>query len=125
MRRFAIVVCAFNLLVACAVGPSQRNPIDVSGQWQFQVDTGRAVTNGAMTVNRTAQGFGGTLTTDQGNNVLPIRSLTIEATKMLLVVESPNGSVTFDGTVSADGRSFDGTVTYYTGDRFPMRGNKR
>src|SRR5262245_64214603 len=108
MRRLAIIVCVLTLLGACTAAPPQHNPVDVSGQWRFQVDTGRAVTNGAMTVSRTAQGYGGTLTTDQGNNVLPIRSLTIEESKMLLVVESPNGNVTFDGALSSDGRWVEG-----------------
>jgi|SRR5215831_7427042 len=123
MKGFAKLVCAFVLLTGCAT-PTERKPVDVSGKWTFQVETGRAVTNGAMTVERLPQGYGGTLTTDQGNNVLPIRSLTVQASKIALVVESPNGNVTFEGTLSSDGRSFDGIVTYFTGQRFPMKGSK-
>ncbi len=40
-------------------------------------------------------------------------------------VGSPNGNATFKGALSADASSFDGTVTYHTGQKFPMTGKRR
>ena len=78
-----------------------------------------------MTIASTEQGYRGTLTTNQGNNVLPVRSLTLDGSDMNMTVESPNGNVVFKGLLNPDGRSFQGTVTYHTGQSFPMSGSKR
>ena len=78
-----------------------------------------------MTIAAAEQGYRGTLTTDQGSNVLPVRSLTLDGSDMNMIVESPNGNVVFKGQLNSDGRSFQGTVTYHTGQNFPMSGIKR
>ena len=123
-----LIVCLsifLSQLVGCAAGPRVSAP-DLSGDWTFEVQTGAtSVTHGAMTLAAAAQGYQGTLTTNQGNNVLPVRSLTLNGSDMNLVVESPNGNVVFKGLLGSDGRSFQGTVTYHTGQSFPMSGNKR
>ena len=91
----------------------------------FEVKTGNTVAHGAMTLTADGSGYRGTLTTDQGNNVLPVRSLTLAGSNMDMLVESPNGNVTFKGALSADASSFAGTVTYHNGQKFPMTGTKR
>ena len=83
------------------------------------------MTHGAMTIAKAGQGYQGTLTTDQGSNVLPVRSLTLDGSDLNMIVESPNGKVVFKGLLNSDGRSFQGTVTYHTGQNFPMSGSKR
>jgi hypothetical protein len=98
---------------------------DLTGAWTFKVNTGQHVTQGAMTLIADGPSYGGTLTTDQGDNVLKVRSLTLDGSQMLMAVESPQGVVTFDGVLSADARSFDGVVTYHTGQKFPMTGVRR
>ena len=89
------------------------------------MQTGASVTHGAMTIAKAGQGYQGTLTTDQGSNVLPVRSLTLDGSDLNMIVESPNGKVVFKGLLNSDGRSFQGTVTYHTGQNFPMSGSKR
>ncbi|MBX9928147.1 MAG: hypothetical protein K2X99_04465 [Gemmatimonadaceae bacterium] len=37
-----------------------------------------------------------------------------------MVVESPNGLVVFEGKLAEDVQEMRGTVTYHTGQRFPM-----
>jgi hypothetical protein len=44
---------------------------------------------------------------------------------MNMLVESPNGNVTFKGTLSADAQTFQGKVTYHNGQEFPMSGRRR
>ncbi|HEY5756775.1 MAG TPA: hypothetical protein VIU34_13180 [Steroidobacter sp.] len=126
MRLLNVLCSALWLLTACASTerPASERP-SLAGSWAFDVQTGTNVTHGSMVLSGEKQNYTGTLTTDQGNNVLPIRSLTLDGSRMDMTVESPNGLVTFKGTLSADTRTFLGTVTYYTGQSFPMSGTRR
>jgi len=98
---------------------------DLAGDWVFEVQTGRNVAHGAMTLVADGTAYKGTLTTDQGNNVLPVRSLTLQGSALNMLVESPNGNVTFIGTLATDARTFQGKVTYHNGQEFPMSGRRR
>ena len=125
--RLLIALCsALLLLSACASTdrPASDRP-SLAGSWVFEVQTGTNVTHGSMVLSGEKQHYTGTLTTDQGSNVLPIRSLTLDGSRMDMTVESPNGLVTFQGALGADTRTFLGTVTYYTGQSFPMSGTRR
>jgi hypothetical protein len=127
MRTAIAILVVLLSLVGCAgtVVEKDRPSRDLSGRWAFQVATGKSLTNGVMTLVRSGSEYGGTLTTDQGDNLLKVRSAGLEVSELSVVVESPNGEVTFKGVVSADGRSFLGTVTYFNGQRFPMAGARR
>lgn len=129
MRSSVFLASIAMLMSACAspqgIGPSADRAADLSGRWSFQVATPAGVANGQLNVTKEAERYGGTLTTDQGNQVLKVRTLTLERSAMRLAVESPNGDVTFQGRVSGDRRSFNGTVTYFNGQQFPMAGVKR
>lgn len=130
MWRWVLVVCSFLAmasLIACASAPSSGESAapDLSGPWRFEMDIGRATkTVGEMQLTGRGQTYVGTLTTNRGNNVLPIRSLVIADRTMTMKVESPNGEVVFRGTLDADGRSFRGKVTYYDGQEFLMAGQR-
>lgn len=117
---FAVVV-----LVGCAGSPERVPAPDLAGDWVFEVQTGQNVTHGAMTLVADQGSYTGTLTTNQGSNVLPVRSLTLLGSAMDLLVESPNGKVTFKGTLSSDAQTFQGRVTYHNGQEFPMSGRRR
>lgn len=123
-----MVICASLLVLVGCVGNTPRNAIraaDLSGDWVFEVETGSSVTHGAIKLTAQGEAYSGTLTTDQGNNVLPVRSLTLDGAAMAMLVESPNGKVTFAGTLAPDGRTFEGKVTYHNGHAFPMSGSRR
>jgi hypothetical protein len=121
----------FSIVVAFLVvaGPLQAQrapaPSGLSGLWLFEVSATAGTTRGAMTVARDGDGYRGMLMTDQGTNALPIRSLTLDGSAMRMIVESPNGNVTFEGRLGPRGRSFRGTMTYFNGRRFPMSGWRR
>jgi hypothetical protein len=127
MKTIASLWLALLLLSGCAGTPrtNEAQTRSLAGDWVFEVKTGNAVAHGAMTLTADGSGYRGTLTTDQGNNVLPVRSLTVAGSDMDMVVESPNGNVTFKGALSADASSFAGTVTYHNGQKFPMTGARR
>lgn len=127
LSRLGSLIAAFCLVFAlagCASDSAARNRTpDLAGGWTFQVLTGGGnATQGAMTLVANRDGYGGTLTTNQGANTLLVRSLTLDGPDMRMLVESPDGNVTFEGVLSPSGTSFDGTVTYHTGQRFPMSG---
>jgi hypothetical protein len=127
LSRLGSVIAAICLTVAlagCASHSTARDRTpDLAGRWTFQVLTGGDdATQGAMTLVANRDGYSGTLTTDQGANTLVVRSLALDGADMRMLVESPDGNVTFEGLLSPSGASFDGTVTYHTGQRFPMSG---
>ena len=126
MRILITCLCfAVALSAGCAGSPELPKAPDLAGDWVFEVQTGRNVTHGAMTLVADGTAYKGTLTTDQGNNVLPVRSLTLQGSALNMLVESPNGNVTFKGTLATDAQTFQGKVTYHNGQEFPMSGRRR
>ena len=126
MRSLIAGLCfAVALLAGCASSSVRAKAPDLAGDWVFEVQTGQSVTHGAMTLVADGASYTGTLTTNQGNNVLPVRSLTLQGSDMNLLVESPNGNVTFKGALSTDAQTFQGKVTYHNGQEFPMSGRRR
>lgn len=120
MTRVRALLSCCLLLAACVTAGRRSTAATVEGAWFFTVDVGTAVTRGAMTLVPANDGWRGTLTTSAGNNVLPVRSFTRTGQDVRLVVESPNGLVIFDGILASDAQEMRGTVTYHTGQRFPM-----
>lgn len=127
MKTTILALCAtMALLSGCAesVRHSASTRPDLSGQWSFEVPTGRNVTHGSMALVPDGGAYRGTLSTDQGNNVLPVRSVILDGSTMNMIVDSPQGKVVFTGMLHPSGNSFEGKVTYHTGDTFPMSGRK-
>ena len=126
MRTLIACLCfAVALLAGCAGSPERPKAPDLAGDWVFEVQTGQNVAHGAMTLLADGASYKGTLTTDQGNNVLPVRSLTLQGSDLNMLVESPNGNVTFRGTLAGDAQTFQGKVTYYNGQIYAMSGRRR
>ena len=126
MRTLIACLCfAVALLAGCAGSPGRPKARGLAGDWVFEVQTGQNVAHGAMTLLADGASYKGTLTTDQGNNVLPVRSLTLQGSDLSMLVESPNGNVTFKGTLAGDAQTFQGKVTYYNGQIYAMSGRRR
>jgi len=51
----------------------------------------------------------------QDTNTLPVRVLTLREDRIAMIVDTPEGPVTLDGTLSANGQSLEGTVVYHHG----------
>ena len=125
MKTLIACLCfAFALSAGCA-GNSQRTKTDLTGDWVFEAQTGETVAHGAMTLVADGASYKGTLTTDQTENVLPVRSLTLQGSDFSMLVESPEGKITFKGTLAADAQTFQGKVTYFNGQIFAMSGRRR
>jgi hypothetical protein len=94
------------------------------------MDVGPRVTTGEVWLWRRGADYSGTVTV-QGTNALPVRSLTVRAPAaatapaVAMTVDTPEGPVTFAGTLAADGGTMQGTVTYHAGQLFPFAARRR
>lgn len=123
-----LIACSYfgiALLAGCTAHPQRTKTPDLAGDWVFEAQTGDGVAHGAMTLVADGASYKGTLTTDQTSNVLPVRSLTLQGSALTLRVESPEGNVTFQGTLASDAQTFQGQVLYFNGQTFPMSGRRR
>ena len=126
MRRpIACLYFALALFAGCAASPQRPTSPDLAGDWVFEAQTGESVAHGAMTLVADGPGYKGTLTTDQTDNVLPVRSVTLQGSELSMIVESPEGNVTFRGKLAEDARTFEGKVIYLNGQIVPMSGRRR
>jgi hypothetical protein len=121
--RIACLCFAVALLAGCA-GTPERAP-NLAGDWVFEAQTGETVAHGKMTLVAAGASYTGTLTTDQTDNVIPVRSLTLRGSELSMLVESPEGNVTFKGTLADDAQTFQGKVMYLNGQVIPMSGRRR
>jgi hypothetical protein len=117
----ALMTALVGMAVAIAPAPQP----DLSGLWRFDVQTGSRITVGAMTIRADGETYKGKLITNGGVEALDIRSLTLNGQDMVMLVDSPNGAVTFRGKIGDGARSFSGTMTYFNGRTFPMAGIKQ
>lgn len=121
--RLVAATVAVLAVIGCATRGTSApaaTPPDLSGAWEFDMDVGTHVTHGRFTLHQRADGYGGELTTDRGPNRLPVRSLVVVRDSVTMVVESPNGLVTFRGLLSADTRGMQGAALYHNGQTYPM-----
>jgi hypothetical protein len=51
--------------------------------------------------------------------------LTVRGERIAMTVDTPEGPVTFDGTLNANGQSLQGTLIYHHGEKFPFHADKR
>ena len=128
MKSIQLLI-AFAMLVIASGCATPRSASDIAatslqGTWNIEIDMGRAKTLGTMLINREVAGSEGSLTTNRGPNVLPVRTLTLDDHAIALSVESPNGMVVFKGELSQDGNAFQGKVTYHDGQVFSMKGER-
>jgi hypothetical protein len=98
---------------------------NLAGDWVFEAQTGENVAHGAMTLVADGASYKGTLTTDQTDNILPVRSLILQGSNMSMLVESPEGNITVKGTLADDAQTFQGKVIYFNGQTFAMSGRRR
>ncbi|HTJ18003.1 MAG TPA: hypothetical protein VL494_14580 [Steroidobacteraceae bacterium] len=120
--RIACLYVAVILFAGCVANPKTPN---LAGDWVFEAQTGENVAHGAMTLVADGASYKGTLTTDQTDNILPVRSLILQGSNMSMLVESPEGNITVKGTLADDAQTFQGKVIYFNGQTFAMSGRRR
>ena len=133
--RAVPLLTAALLSAACSTSPpSSGSPTPVApvasildtlaGRWDFTVDLGARQTPGELWLFRRGGELTGTLA-PTGTNTLPVRSLIVRGDSAHMIVDTPEGPVTFDGAVAASRTGMRGVVTYHHGQRFPMTATRR
>jgi fermentation-respiration switch protein FrsA (DUF1100 family) len=103
MRWILMIGLLVSALVSCAVAQ------DITGDWTGALDTGMGTLHLVLHVTKGPDGaFKATLdSVDQDANGIPVSSITLKDSKLSLGVDAVHG--TYEGTVSADGKSISGT----------------
>src|SRR5215213_3050632 len=102
---------------APTLAAAQRNALDsLAGRWDFSVDLGTRETQGELWLFRRERELTGTLA-PTGTNTLPVRSMTLRGDSAHMIVDTPEGPVTFDGMVAGTHSAMRGVVTYHKGQR--------
>lgn len=115
------------LFAACAHEGDRTaaNAPDLSGTWTFNVDVAPdRVTVGTIVLEPSDAGYKGSLTTNQGENVLPVSRFTLAGDAIEMIVESPDGVVSFVGALADGAKTFSGTVTYHNGSQYPLSASR-
>ena len=102
MKRILILAI---LLLAAGIAHAQ----DITGDWQGTLNAGAAELRLVLHITKAADGsLKATLdSVDQGANGIPVNSVTLKDSKLNLEVQAVNG--TYEGKVSADGKTISGT----------------
>lgn len=129
MRPMRMVCAALVAVVAaaCAHAGDRKAAIapDLSGVWTFKVDVAPdRVTLGSIVLVPGEAGYKGTLTTNQGENVLPVTRFMLTGDAIEMTVESPDGVVSFVGALADSRDAFSGTVTYHNGSQYPLSASR-
>lgn len=81
------------------------------GTWDFTVDAGGQTIPGEMVIGRSGAAYTGTVT-PQGMSAATVRTVTINGQRVTILIDTPDGEATFDGTITADNRTMTGTVAF-------------
>jgi hypothetical protein len=96
----------------------------LAGRWDFSVDVDGQRSAGELWLFRRGGELTGTIS-PAGMNTLPVRALTLRGDSAHMTVDTPEGPVTFDGSVQRDRAGMSGIVIYHQGQRLPMTATKR
>lgn len=114
------------LTLACDAGvvPAGGEAPNLHGQWDFLMVPRGLPSFGLMSIGFVGADYGGSLAPTRTAPVV-LRKISLQGNTINMVVASREGDVLFDGKLSAKGDYMCGTVTYHSGDTFPMIAHKR
>jgi fermentation-respiration switch protein FrsA (DUF1100 family) len=92
-----------------AVAATMAQAQDIAGDWQGTLNTGAGELRLVLHITKAADGtLKATLdSVDQGANGIPVSSIALKSSKLSLGIDAVHG--TYEGTVSADGKTISGT----------------
>ena len=99
-----------SLLLAALCIPAALPAQDIAGDWKATLKAGAAEFRLALHIAKADTGFNATLDSlDQGVNGIPVSGISFQESKLKLKVDAVAGS--YEGALSADGASIQGTWT--------------
>ena len=117
---------AGQIAVTCDAGPAAAGgeAPNLHGHWDFLMVPRGLPSFGLMSIGFVGADYGGSLAPARTAPVV-LRSVTLDGSRIHMVVASREGDVRFDGRLSAKGDYMCGTVTYHGGETFPMVAQRR
>lgn len=112
--------------LSCDAGEPNPNGevANLHGTWDFLMAARGQASFGKMSIGFVGADYGGSLAPVRTAPVV-IRSITLKADAIRMVVASRESDVIFEGRVSAKGDFMCGIVTYHGGERFTMIAHKQ
>ncbi len=104
---------------APATPATWATPPDLQGQWDFVIQAGDRASPGLMALGPLDGAYAGSLT-PEATDTVAVRRLDLTGDVVRMSVASREGEVTFEGRLSADGKSMCGIVNYHGGVAYPM-----
>lgn len=114
------------LAVNCDAGtaPAGAEPPNLHGSWDFLMVPRGMPSFGLMSIGFVGAEYGGSLMPSRTAPVV-VRKITLNGQYIEMAVASREGDVLFKGRLSAKGDFMCGSVTYHSGESFPMVAHKR
>jgi len=108
---------------APAAAPAAPSPApDLAGAWRYTATLGDMTVDGVLRLARSGSSYTGTASASTTSEVLTVTSVTLDGSKLTVIIDTPNGPATLAGTVVA------GTIigTVYVGEQSgPFRADKQ
>ena len=143
MRVYAAAVALVAMTAACSKNPGPAAPqpapaappaapapaaapagaLDLSGAWTASVDAGGQTIPVDVTLTKNANGYSGEAA-PQGQPGAQLTTLTVQGDQLSMTFAAPDGDAVFAGTMSADRKTVQGTITY-NGQILPFTMTKR
>jgi hypothetical protein len=117
---------AASVAMSCEAGAEATDgeAPNLHGNWDFLMVPQGSPSFGVLSIGFVGSEYGGALMPVRTAPVV-LRGITLEGSRVRMVVASTEGDVIFDGRLSARGDFMCGTVTYHGGATFPMVAQKR
>jgi hypothetical protein len=109
MKAFIGLCAGVALAAACASTPAQPRAVDPVGTFDFTTAMEGTEISGSIEIQRGADGYTGTLTTNVSEPI-PVTSVTVEGQTVYAVASAPDGPV--NCTLTFTGNDFTGSWNY-------------
>jgi len=122
----AIAQPATSIAVRCDAGAATAGgeAPNLHGHWDFLMVPRGTPSFGLMSIGFVGADYGGSLAPARTAPVV-LRKITLTGNRIHMAVASTEGDVLFDGSLSAKGAFMYGTVTYHSGEAFPIVAQQR
>jgi hypothetical protein len=84
---------------------------DLAGRWLYNATLGSSVITGTVTLIHSGESYSGSATASTADEPVPMTSMTVDGTRVVMLFDTPDGVVRVAGTVTG-GTVINATVTF-------------